>query len=63
MYTAVSDSYCYPETNTLINIPDIRDGKILEEFEAAITAQRADEGFPAGIFDVAHYKSIHHHLF
>lgn len=63
MYTATPDSYCYPDTNILINIPNIKDKKILEEFEAAITAQRADEGFPAGTFDIAHYKAIHHHLF
>lgn len=63
MYNPGFDSYCYPNTDILINIPDIRNKKTLEEFEAAITTQRAEEGFPDGVFDVTHYKSIHHHLF
>ncbi|OGG89267.1 adenosine monophosphate-protein transferase [Candidatus Kaiserbacteria bacterium RIFOXYD1_FULL_42_15] len=63
MYTAISDPYCYQDTDILINIPGIINEEILREFEAAITTQRADEGFPTGDFDITHYKSIHYHLF
>ncbi|MFV3130547.1 Fic/DOC family protein [Niveispirillum sp. KHB5.9] len=35
----------------------------LDEAELALFLIRADEPFPAGKFDVAHYLSIHRHLF
>ncbi len=63
MYEAGADSYCYPGTTVLKNIPGLRDGAALERFEAAITAQRADEPFPGGRLGVRHYQSIHRHLF
>jgi cell filamentation protein len=63
MYDAAADPYCYPGTAVLKNIPDIRNQAALYEFEAAITAQRADEPLPAGRLGVAHYRAIHHHLF
>ncbi len=63
MYKAATDPYCYPGTTVLKNIPDLRQQTALDEFEAAITAQRADEPLPAGRFGVAHYRAIHHHLF
>ena len=63
MYDAVTDPYCYPGTTVLKNIPEIRNQSALDEFEAALTAQRADEPLPNGRFSVAHYKAIHHHLF
>jgi cell filamentation protein len=63
MYDAVPDRYCYPGTTVLRNIQDIRDQASLDKFEAAITAQRADEPLPAGRMSVTHYKAIHHHLF
>lgn len=63
MYDAVADPYCYPGTTVLQNFPGIRDQATLEEFEAAMTAQRADEPLPAGRLSVSHYRAIHHHLF
>jgi cell filamentation protein len=63
MYDAIADPYCYDGTTVLKNIPDIRDQAALDEFEAALTAQRADEPLPAGHLSVAHYKALHHHLF
>lgn len=63
MYDAVEDPYCYPGTTILRNIPDIREQNTLEEFEAAMTAQRADEPLPTGRMSVAHYRAVHHHLF
>ena len=63
MYDAVIDSYCYEGTTVLKNIPDIRDQAVLDEFEAAMTAQRSDEPLPEGSLDATHFYAIHHHLF
>ena len=48
MYDAVADPCCYPGTTVLRNIPGLRDQASLDEFEAAITSQRADEPPPRG---------------
>jgi cell filamentation protein len=63
MYAADDDPYCYPGTSVLKNRLDLRTQAELDEFEATITAQRADEELPAGNLDYAHYCAIHHHLF
>ena len=63
MYDAIADPYCYGGTTVLKNIPDIRDPIALNEYEAAMTAQRSDEPLPGGRFSVTHFKAIHHHLF
>jgi len=63
MYDAVQDPYCYEGTTILKNIPGIWDQSALDEFEAAITKQRADEPLPAGRLSVSHYQAIHRHLF
>lgn len=63
MYDAVADPYCYPGTTVLKNIPGIREQAKLDAFEAAITAQRADEQLPTGHLSVRQYRAIHHHLF
>jgi cell filamentation protein len=63
MYDATADPYCYDGTTVLKNIPGIRKQAALDEFEAAMTAQRSDEPLPAGRLSVTHYKVIHHHLF
>jgi len=63
MYDAVIDPYCYEGTTILKNIPHIRDQVVLDAFEAVMTAQRADERFPEGALDSAHYCAIHRHLF
>jgi cell filamentation protein len=63
MYDAVSDPYCYDGTTILRNRANIRDEAALELFEHAMTQQRADEPFPSGRFGIAHYRSIHKHLF
>jgi len=63
MYDAIADPYCYNGTAVLKNIPGLRDQSALDEFEAAMTAQRSDEPLPAGRLSVAHYRAIHHHLF
>ncbi len=63
MYDAVSDPYCYPGTTVLKNISGIENQAALDEFEATMTAQRADEPLPRGRLSVSHYRLIHHHLF
>lgn len=63
MYDAVPDPYCYPGTTVLRNLADIRSQAVLDEFEAAMTAQRADEPLPHGHLSVTQYKAIHRHLF
>lgn len=63
MYEAADDPYCYPGTAVLKNRLDLRTQAELDQFEAFITAQRADEPLPAGRLNVDHYRAIHHHLF
>lgn len=63
MYDAIADPYCYDGTMVLKNLPGIRNQAALDEFEAAMTAQRSDEPLPTGRLGVAHYRAIHHHLF
>jgi cell filamentation protein len=63
MYDAVQDPYCYEGASILKNIPGIRDQLALDEFEAAITKQRADEPLPPGRLSVSHYQAVHRHLF
>jgi cell filamentation protein len=62
-YTADADPLCYPGTNILINLLDIRDADLLDEAELAFFLARAEEPFPEGGFDSAHYLALHRHLF
>lgn len=63
MYDAVRDPYCYPGTAVLRNLANIRTQAELDEFESAMTTQRADEPLPRGRLGVSHYRAIHRHLF
>jgi cell filamentation protein len=63
MYDAVADPYCYAGTTILKNIPGIRNQTALDEYEAAMTAQRSDEPLPPGKLSVSHYRALHFHLF
>lgn len=63
MYDAVTDPYCYPGTTVLRNKAGIREVGALEAYEAAITAQRADEPLPTGRLTASHYRAVHRHLF
>lgn len=63
MYDVVADPYCYPSTTVLKNIPGLRSQAALDEFEVAMTAQRADEPLPSGRLSATHYRAIHRHLF
>lgn len=63
MYEVADTIYCYPNSDILINRANLRTAKELEDFELAMTAQRADEPLPAGRLSVSHFLAIHHHLF
>lgn len=63
MYDAVEDPYCYPGITVLKNKLKLKTQKELDEFEAEITAQRAEEPLPAGNLTYPHYRAIHKHLF
>lgn len=61
-----TDRYTYPDTGVLINKPGITNADALEAFEADATAIRMFELLEnpvAGLFDVAHLRQIHRHLF
>lgn len=62
-YETNDDLACYPGTNLLRNIPDLRDAGALESFELEAVALRSEEGLPAGNLDTQNYRSIHRHLF
>lgn len=58
--------YCYKNSNTLINKIDIKDEKLLQKYEAKITAAKLLSLRQKGItgnFDVKHFISIHTYLF
>jgi cell filamentation protein len=63
LYSADYDPLWLPGTTVLRNRLGITDQDTLDEVELALFLIRADEPLPAGKFDVAHYLSIHRHLF
>lgn len=62
-YGAVDDPACYSGTRVLINLLDLRTQPELEAFEVEAVGHRSLQVPPAGDFDAAHYRSLHHHLF
>jgi len=63
MYDVADTIYCYPGSEVLKNKPGIRDPRALEKFEFVMSAQRAEEPFPAGRLSQSHYRAVHAHLF
>lgn len=57
------DPYCYSGTIVLRNKLGITRAKELNRIERELVAQRANEGIPGGLFDLAHLRAIHRHLF
>lgn len=56
--------YCYPPDHLVLrNRVGLRDAVQLDRFERRAVLQRISEGVPTGHFDLAHLRSIHHHLF
>ena len=62
-YAAEQDPLCYPDTTVLRNKLDIQNQAELDEYELAVFLTRAEEQWPAGSLDYAHYRALHHHLF
>ena len=62
-YETVDDPACYPGTDTLINLPDLRDAEELAEFEIVRVGLRSFDVPPMNDFDPADYRELHRHLF
>ena len=65
-YENRTSKYCYPNSNVLINNLNIKDAKILNLYEAKITAAKSLSLRQKGItgnFDIKHFLEIHHYLF
>ncbi|BDV36566.1 Fic/DOC family protein [Methylocystis iwaonis] len=62
-YDAFDDPYAYKGINTLKNKLGLRDPDLLEAFELEMTAIRAREPLPRGVYDALHYRRVHRHLF
>lgn len=66
-YGVEHDSYCYPGSDVLVNLLNIRDPQELAEAETAFTAERyrtyeSPQLSPAD-FSFEHLQYLHHHLF
>ncbi len=62
-YSATDDPLCYPESQVLRNIAELKDQDALDQFEQLMFLIRAEEELPEGDLDYLHYKKIHHHFF
>jgi cell filamentation protein len=66
-YGVAQDHYCYPNSNTLINLLDIRDSAKLDEAEVAFSEHRYIE-YSSLVsvledFDIGHFRHLHWVLF
>ncbi|MFC3121398.1 Fic/DOC family protein [Agaribacter flavus] len=66
-YGVTQDKYCYPDSDVLVNLLNIRDANILADAEAEFTAHRYIT-YESSIqtlsdFSLDHLKHLHHHLF
>ncbi len=58
--------YCYPGSDTLINLLDLRDPEQLKQAERTLSAARLIELYKKplpGDFDLTHLQRIHHYIF
>lgn len=66
-YGVGHDNYCYPNSDVLVNLLNIRDSTLLDEAEAEFTAERYRTYEPSqqtlSDFSFEHLKHLHHHLF
>ena len=60
---ADNDRYTYDDSPVQINKQGIRDATRLKLVETAMGFIRSLQAPPAGSFDAAHLKAIHHHIF
>ena len=66
MYEARNSIYCYEGTNTLVNKLNIKDSKLLEEYEKSTVALKLlnlEKQGISGNFDIIHFSNIHKFLF
>lgn len=66
LYEKRNSNYCYKDCNVLINKLDIHDEKLLQKYEAKITAAKLLALRQKGIignFDAEHLNKIHTYLF
>lgn len=66
LYEKRNSNYCYKDSNVLINKLDIHDEKLLQKYEAKITAAKLLALRQKGIignFDAEHLVKIHTYLF
>lgn len=66
-YGVTQDKYCYPDSDVLVNLLNIRDANELADAEAEFTAHRYIT-YQSSIqalsdFSLDHLKHLHHHLF
>lgn len=62
-YGKFSDPYCYKGSPVLLNRQGIASADELEAFEVAMFTLRYRQVLPEGLYDPAHYRAIHRHLF
>lgn len=66
-YGVAHDSYCYPGSDVLVNLLNIRDADELAEAEAEFTAERyrtyESRQLSLADFSFEHFQHLHHHLF
>lgn len=63
-YGVGNDSYCYKDSDVLVNILGIKDGALLHKAERDISnANAAAIEFQAPPYDLEYLKTIHHQLF
>ena len=66
-YGVEHDSYCYPGSNVLVNLLNIRDADELAEAETEFTAERyrtyEAQQLSLADFSFEHLQHLHHHLF
>ena len=62
-YGSSKDPYCYPGTSVLLNKAGIADADDLSDYEASYVRTRAEEPWPLGKLDRAHYYALHRHFF
>jgi len=66
-YGVAHDKYCYPDSDVLVNLLDIRDSDELAEAEAEFSAERYRTYEPSQLslsdFSFTHLQHLHHHLF
>lgn len=61
-----NSSYCYPNSNTLVNKLEIMDPKILDQVDGALVAFKLSSLYQQPVcnrFDVSSYLAIHKYLF